>query len=161
MKNKFKFISITIIILLFFDQLSKYFIKTHLYFFAKVTLIKNFIDIVYVKNRGVAFGLLSNLSEKFREPFLIWLPLGIVVFLIGYILFTKKISKLNLIAFTLIIAGALGNLIDRFMFGYVIDFIDVYYKNFHWPAFNFADSYISIGTGLLVFDMIFGKKKGA
>ncbi len=160
MKKRLKSIFIINLIFVFFDFLSKLFIKKNFYFFTKKTIINGFLDIVYVKNRGIAFGFLKNISEPLRKIFLIYLPLAIIFVILVYILYSKKISKIAFLGFNLIIAGAIGNLIDRCFYGYVVDFIDCYYKNYHWPAFNFADSYITIGTFLLILDSLLLKKKG-
>ena len=146
---------VTLLVLL--DQVSKYFIKKYFFPFTNITIIKGFFNLIYVKNKGVAFGLLSNLPFIFKKIFLIWIPSFACLALIFYILFAKKISKKAIIGYTLIIAGAIGNLIDRICYGYVVDFFDLYYKNYHWPAFNFADSYITIGIILIAFEIIFHK----
>ncbi len=110
------------------------------------------LNLVYVENKGVSFGMLSD----YNIPFL----LGILSFVISiYIIFlmTKSESRLELIGLSMILGGAIGNGIDRMFSGYVIDFIDLYYRNFHWPAFNFADSFITIGA-ILFFVKLFSSK---
>ena len=146
-----------IILLVIADQISKYFVKTHFFSFTHIRLIKNFLSLVYVKNKGVAFGLLSGLPLILKKIFLIWIPSFACIALFLYIIFSKKISKFSLIGYTLIIAGAIGNLVDRALYGFVVDFIDLYYKSFHWPAFNFSDSYISIGIAIIVIEILFHK----
>ena len=141
------------------DFISKYIVKTKFFFFTKIKLIDGILNLVYVRNKGIAFGLLRNLPDNIRKYFLIYLPVGIIIILSFYIISTKKMSKLTLWGFILIISGALGNLIDRYFYGYVVDFIDVYIKNFHWPAFNFADAYITIGTFLLIIDECLRRKR--
>ena len=159
MKTRLKKIFFINAILILFDFISKQIVKNYFTFpFFKYEVIKGFFNLVYVKNRGVAFGLLRNLNGKHRDIFLIYLPLGIILIIFLYLISAKKISKFSFIGFNLIIAGAVGNLIDRYFYGYVVDFIDLYYKNFHWPAFNFADSYITIGTILLIIDGIYQKR---
>jgi len=141
------------------DFITKQIIKTKFFFFTKIRVIDGILNLVYVKNKGIAFGLLRNLPDHLKKYFLIYLPVVIIIILSFYIISAKKISKLTLWGFILIISGALGNLIDRYFYGYVVDFIDVYVKNFHWPAFNFADAYITIGTFLLILDECFRKKR--
>ncbi len=161
MRKRLKKILIINILLIFFDFFTKQLIKHYLYKipFFKIKVINNFFNIVLVENKGVAFGFLRELKGNLKSIFLIYLPLFIVIIILFYITYVKKISKLSFWGFNLIIAGAIGNLIDRYFYGYVIDFIDLYYKNFHWPAFNLADSYITIGTFLLIFDAFFFKKE--
>ena len=159
MVSKIKKIVPIIVILVLFDYLTKYFIKTKFFPFTQVKIIAHYLNLVYVKNTGIAFGLLSTIPEYMRKIFLIWIPVITCVVLFLYILYSKKISKIATVGFTLIIAGAIGNLIDRIFYGYVVDFLDFYFKGFHWPAFNFADSYISVGIFFIFLDT-FVKKNG-
>ena len=115
-----------------------------------------FFNIVFVRNTGVSFGMFSEWGILGRYFFSIF---SIVVgsFLILLAIFSD--TKLFRISLGLISSGALGNAIDRVYFGGVIDFIDFFIYNFHWPAFNFADIFITVGVILLLFDNIFNKKK--
>jgi len=152
------FISL-VVLFVAIDFFSKQIIKHNLPIFAHISIIDNFLNIVYVKNKGIAFGFLKNLPVKIKDILLIYLPLGITIILSLLVIFSKKISRFNFLGFTLIISGAIGNLIDRFFYGYVVDFIDFHYKKFHWPAFNFADSFITIGVILLIIDEFIKKVK--
>ena len=115
----------------------------------------SFLNIVFVRNTGVSFGMFSEWGILGRYFFSIF---SIVVgcFLILLAIFSDK--KVFRISLGLISSGALGNAIDRVYFGGVIDFIDFFIYNFHWPAFNFADIFITLGVILLLFDNIFYKK---
>jgi len=134
------------------DQVSKLVIlKNKLLFPMKITSFDG-LNLVYVENKGVSFGMLS----QYNIPF--WL--GILSFAISlYVIFLiiKSDSKLELIGLSMILGGAVGNGLDRLFRGYVIDFIDFYYINYHWPAFNFADSFITVGAVLFVVKLIFYK----
>ena len=114
-----------------------------------------FLNIVFVRNTGVSFGMFSEWGILGRYFFSIF---SIVVgsFLILLAIFSD--TKLFRISLGLISSGALGNAIDRVYFGGVIDFIDFFIYNFNWPAFNFADIFITVGVILLLFDNIFYKK---
>ena len=101
-------------------------------------------------NRGAAFGLWTGLSSGWREVVLastILLALGVVGFLLTRPYYQSKLAQLALSA---ILGGAVGNVIDRFMYGAVVDFLDFYVGSYHWPAFNIADSAICVGVGLLL-----------
>jgi signal peptidase II len=102
-----------------------------------------FLNIVYVKNTGSAFGMLKSMGNIFFILFTI-LALSILI-----MLFIR--DKKNKLIYSLLIAGAMGNLSDRILYGYVIDFIDLYYRSFHWPAFNVADSSLTTGIILLIY----------
>ena len=147
---------LAITFLVLFDQCMKIFI-------AKVMLensfedmqLLSFLNIVFVRNTGVSFGMFSEWGILGRYFFSIF---SIVVgcFLILLAVFSdKKVFRTSL---GLISSGALGNAIDRVYFGGVIDFIDFFIYNFHWPAFNFADIFITLGVIFLLFDNIFYKK---
>ncbi len=103
-----------------------------------------FLRLVYVENKGAAFGLFASLGNKF---FIVISLITIAVLIIYALKFAKG---LEIYSFSLILGGALGNLIDRLMIGKVIDFIDVFIGKWHWPAFNVADSALTIGIGLFI-----------
>ena len=145
-----------IIFLVLMDQCMKIFISNIMLnnSFEDIKLLP-FLNIVFVRNTGVSFGMFSEWGILGRYFFSIF---SIVVgsFLILLAIFSD--TKLFRISLGLISSGALGNAIDRVYFGGVIDFIDIFIYNLHWPAFNFADIFITIGVILLLFDNIFNKK---
>ena len=147
---------LAIIFLVLFDQCMKIFISKIMLEnrFQDMQLL-SFLNIVFVRNTGVSFGMFSEWGILGRYFFSIF---SIVVgcFLILLAIFSDK--KVFRISLGLISSGALGNAIDRVYFGGVIDFIDFFIYNFHWPAFNFADIFITIGVILLLFDNILNKK---
>ena len=104
-------------------------------------------------NKGAAWGLFRNLPESWRVPFFVLI--GVVAVGVIITLYRKAVGQpLLRWALTLILGGAVGNLIDRVRIGFVVDFIDWFYGEAHWPTFNVADIAISVGVGLLVVDMI-------
>ena len=134
------------------DQVSKNYVEKNIDFFVSGQNVFDGLNLVYVQNKGVSFGLLSELNITFL--------LGIISLIVsGYIIFLiyKSQRTTELVALSMILGGALGNGVDRINNLYVIDFIDIYYKGFHWPAFNFADSFITVGA-LIFFLLCFVKK---
>ncbi len=115
--------------------------------------IAPFFRLTLVHNSGSAFGFLND-AGGWQNMFFV----GIAVLACGVIVFMiRRLSARDLwlgVALSLVLGGAVGNLIDRLLYGYVIDFIDIYYRSWHWPAFNVADSAISIGAVILVLDAI-------
>ena len=107
------------------------------------------LNLVNVRNTGAAFGMFS----EFGNTFFITISLVAIVFMIWVILSGREDHRI----FALLLGGAAGNLIDRVRLGYVVDFLDLYVASFHWPAFNVADSALTIGIGLLVFRLLRGK----
>lgn len=151
----------TIIVL---DQLSKWWVVEKLMrpegvvetpFFSSVRLqILPFFDLVMAWNRGVSFGILNN-DGRWNAVLLSVLSVAISIGLIVWM--RKAQSRLVLLALGGIVGGALGNVIDRIRWGAVADFLDVHVMGYHWPAFNLADSAISVGAVLLVLDALFTK----
>ena len=137
------------------DQVSKLSILDHLELGESLTIIPDFLDLTLVMNPGAAFGMFSKLEPTVRR-----LVLGAVTFLaIGLVLVLlkkeAKDDKISQFALFLVLGGALGNIIDRFRFDAVVDFLDVYYGNYHWPAFNVADSAICVGVFLVILRLSF------
>ncbi|MCK4859067.1 MAG: signal peptidase II [Candidatus Omnitrophica bacterium] len=142
-KKRGKTIEVCFIIsIIFADQISKFFARSNLNFLPQqsIPIIKNFFHLTLVQNKGTAFGLFKNQSF-----FFVFISLLAVISLF-YFLFFKKGDNYPRIALCLILGGAVGNLIDRLVFGFVIDFLDFRI----WPVFNLADSFICIGAGLML-----------
>lgn len=111
------------------------------------------IDLAHTRNAGVAFGLLAN-SHSPWMPAVLTLSSGIALILILFFSLKQPAANWRLqLGLMLVLGGAAGNLFDRISYGYVIDFIDVYYGTYHWPTFNLADSSISLGIGLLMLEV--------
>lgn len=140
------------------DQVTKVIVDRTMPLYHSIPIIDGFFNFTYVRNTGAAFGIFAGAHEVFRLPFLI----GVSVLAIGFILVMLKRLRADatglITAFAFILGGAVGNLIDRIVYGEVIDFLDVYWSGYHWPAFNIADSFITIGVAITVFYVI--KAKG-
>jgi len=123
-----------------------------------MTVIPGFFDLTYVRNPGAAFGFLARTSPAFRSFFFSGVAVAAILFIL-YFLFREKEAGLTLtLSLGLIIGGATGNLLDRIRFGEVVDFLDFSIGGYHWPAFNAADSAISVGACLLLYE-IFKRKE--
>lgn len=118
--------------------------------------VTDFFNLVLVWNTGVSFGMFQSGSEIGR-----WLLVGLAVAIAVILLFwlRREQSVLSRLAIWLILAGALGNVIDRVRYGAVVDFLDFHAFGYHWPAFNVADSAIVVGAALLVGDSLFGRER--
>lgn len=141
------------------DQASKLYIQATIPFGHSITVIPDLFAIVHVLNPGAAFGLFAASPSSFRNPFFV----GISLLAIGCILYYRHRGlhdhPLASFALSLILGGALGNLIDRLRIGMVIDFLDVHYYQYHWPAFNVADSAITVGVSLMLLELILGERQ--
>ena len=147
-------ILIIIIFSFFLDLLTKNYALNHLIINHSLS-INNFLNFTLAFNYGAAFSFLSDAGGWQRWFFIAFS--FIVIIIISYMMIYDDNSPY--IAFSFVIGGALGNLNDRIIYGYVIDFIEVYYNTFYWPIFNIADVAISIGVILLLHNIIFNKKK--
>jgi len=118
-----------------------------------IPVIPNFFQLVHVRNTGAAFGLGANASSKLVPILLNVGAIAVFCIVVVYAMRSAVRDRLLQTGLHLILGGAIGNLLDRFRFGYVVDFLDVYVGRHHWPAFNVADSAICIGIALLFVDM--------
>lgn len=119
-----------------------------------IPVIPGFFDIVFVLNPGAAFGFLATLSDEVRNPLFILISILAVVLIVFYHTRYLRSHRLVSVALGLVLGGAVGNLIDRLYYGMVVDFLDVHAGPYHWPAFNVADSAISVGVSLIILDML-------
>ena len=153
-KQKF----LKIIIILFFtisiDQLSKSIAYKKLFLKDNIIYINEFLSLTPVWNKGISFGMFQDFGDYGRFTF------TIIAFIISVWLIWSSINlqRLSSIGYILIAGGALGNATDRIIHGKVIDFIDFHYLDMHWPAFNFADSFIFIGVALFLYNEFFLSK---
>lgn len=156
------------------DQLTKAMVVKTMGLGQKIVLIPNFLDLVHVRNRGAAFGILSAWDSAYRDVFFYVLALGALIFLYIFLKQLPAHGKTAVITVGLIFGGALGNIVDRLSRGSVVDFVSVHWYdkkvawellgyNLHfdlqWPAFNVADSAITVGVIWLAFLMMFQHKK--
>ena len=147
----FYLIAVAVILL---DQATKAVIIRTLRLGQGIPVVPGFFDIVYVLNPGAAFGFLAGLSDGIRNPLFILISVAAVVLIVAYYTRYLRSHRLVSAALGLILGGAIGNLIDRLRYGMVVDFLDVHLGQYHWPAFNIADSAISIGVSLMILDML-------
>ena len=155
--NKYLLTFIICIIVVILDQISKYLVTVYIPLYSSIDILP-VLDFTHIRNTGVAFGMLQNLPSNLKLPFFIVVFVVAVVVIISIIRNTESKNKAMLIGLSLILAGAIGNSLDRFRLGYVTDFIDFHWFNnpsLHWPPFNISDSAITIGAILIVVTGIF------
>jgi signal peptidase II len=150
LRSRYLLISVAVFL---FDQLTKRIVAEGMVQHESIEVIPNILNFTYINNRGAVFGLGSNVSS----PYLSWLLsllsiLSLVVILVYFLRVSAANPKLYA-GLALVLGGALGNLFDRLKNGFVVDFIDLHWFNYHWPYFNVADSSICIGVGLLLLFM--------
>lgn len=171
MKRKLAIVFPIAILVLSLDHLSKWWIDTHLSLADQIIVWQGFFEIVHVRNRGAAFGFMSDASDAWRIPFFYLTSIGALLFLLYYLMHTSEKHKMTLISLGFIIGGAIGNVSDRALRGSVVDFLRFHWEDkvwtpyflghsffvpLSWPAFNVADSAITVGVIVL---LISGFKK--
>jgi len=139
------------------DQATKLYVDKVMSLYQTIPVIDGLFNIFYIRNKGAAFSFLSNAS--WRIPFFVTISLVASIAIIIGIYKLREDQKLAQVSMAMIFTGAVGNLIDRVRMGEVIDFLDVYWKTHHWPAFNVADSLICVGVALLALDMFREEKR--
>jgi signal peptidase II len=137
------------------DQITKTIVVRHLALHEAVPVVSGFFNLVHVRNRGMAFGLFNHTAAGLGSYILIAVTAAAVIFLWLWAVRLKANEKHMLWGLAPILGGALGNLIDRLRFQEVIDFLDVHWGPYHWPAFNIADSAITLGTLWVAVCLIF------
>lgn len=157
MNVKFKIVGGWLTVILLLDRLTKAVIDRTMPLHHSIPVVDGLFSLTYVRNTGAAFGIFAGSHEAFRLPFLVIVSIvaiGVIVVMLRR-LHEKKTGLITALAF--ILGGAIGNLIDRIFYGEVVDFLDFYWANYHWPAFNLADSFITIGVGITLFFLLRAK----
>jgi signal peptidase II len=157
--NRIRIYPVIILALLSIDQLTKELVARSIPFQSSQSVIPGFFNITHIRNRGAIFGFFSHSESRILFIFLTlvsFVALGLVIY---YFFKTPSTQRFMKISLSVILAGALGNLIDRVFRGYVIDFLDFHIKKWHWPSFNVADACITIGAFLLIFVLVFKRGK--
>lgn len=157
MKNKYLFLATIAIPLIVLDQATKLIILRTVTLHSTIPVIPDFFDIVHARNQGAAFGVLRD--NSIRLPFLIGVSFLAVIVIAIFFRKLRPDQKLSAWGLSLVLSGAVGNLIDRVRIGEVVDFLNVHWYGHYWPAFNVADSAICVGVGLLVIDMLLEERR--
>ena len=150
--NKYKLFLVALIVL-FIDRLIKYFVMSNLILLESIEIIKNFFNITYIKNDGIAFNMLSGNRIIILIFTIIFVYLFYLMFIKG-----KKLTEFNRIIYGMLFGGILGNLLDRIVFKSVIDYLDFRLFNFSFPVFNFADTMIVISIFFIFIEVIRGEE---
>jgi signal peptidase II len=159
MKRKYRIIGVIFCLLLALDQASKLVIERSLPLHHAREVIPGFFHITHVRNSGAAFGLLAHIPGA--AIVFVFVSLIAIALILAYIRQIKEGEVWTPVCLALILSGAVGNVIDRFRLGVVVDFLDLHYRGWHWPAFNVADACITMGVIALVLKVLSGKGTAA
>lgn len=153
LKKKYIIFFATVAPMVLLDFLTKAYISSTMFLHESFPVIEGFFNITYVRNPGAAFSFLADAPAAFRSIFFVTVTSLAILCILYYIAKDKFEDPLMTFGLSLIMSGAVGNLIDRVRLGEVVDFIDVYVGSYHWPAFNVADSAITMGAFLLLLEI--------
>ena len=146
MKRNYNLLTLPALTIVILDQLSKFLVVSTIQLYETIPVINGFFNLVHIRNRGIAFGLMNRPGGNLIFTFLITSTIGAIVLLVLWFLRLKNENIGIILGLSLILGGAVGNLIDRLRLREVIDFLDFYIGPYHWPAFNVADSAITVGA---------------
>ncbi len=158
MSGKWKNVSGWLAPIVFLDQFTKVIVDRTMALYQSIAIVDGLFNLTYVRNPGAAFGIFAGSAAIYRRPFLILVAILASGFIVTLLHRLDGRERGLITALTFILGGAVGNLIDRIIYGEVIDFLDVYWRSYHWPAFNVADSFITIGVAIALFSLY--KHKG-
>jgi signal peptidase II len=159
LSNKYFLLFIISSTLIVLDQYTKFMVTLHIPLNYSVQVIEDFFNLTHIRNPGVAFGLFADQQSEYKA--LTFITISTIAIIAILVIFHQnpKNKKLVQTGLILIFSGAIGNLIDRTLHGEVIDFVDFVIKGYHFPAFNVADSCITIGVSLMVVDLFCGQSE--
>jgi signal peptidase II len=146
------------VVIIALDQITKSAVTARFTLHEVFPVIPGLFNLVYVMNPGAAFGFMADASETFRYVFFTGVTVAAAILIVYYLIKSNPRNLMLAGSLTLIFGGAVGNLIDRLRFGAVVDVLDVYIGSAHWPAFNVADSAITCGAILMIWEMILNRK---
>jgi len=153
MKAKYTVFFLTLAAVILVDQFTKIYVNATMSLGQSIPVIDGLFNITFVKNPGAAFGFLAEASPLFRSFFLIAVTVIAIILILYFVAKNSAAELLLTFSLSLIMGGALGNLVDRVRYGEVIDYLDFYIGSFHWPAFNAADTAITLGALLLLYEI--------
>ena len=155
MKRSYYLFTLPSLAVIFLDQITKFIVVRNINIYESIPVLKGLFNLVHIRNRGMAFGLMSRSGSDFSFYLLIAATIGAVVLLVFWFYRMRNEERRLALGISLILGGAVGNMIDRLRLHEVIDFLDFYIGPYHWPAFNVADSAITIGTFWVAINILF------
>jgi signal peptidase II len=157
--RRYGVLGVVVLTIIVVDQVTKAFIDGSMYLHQSISIIPGYFNLTYIRNPGAAFGIMGTTSSGFRLIFFFLTSILAMGLLITIFLRMDPRDWWGQLTIASIFGGAIGNFIDRLQYGEVIDFLDFYINGYHWPAFNVADSAISVGVVSLLLLFAFEKRK--
>ncbi len=139
------------------DQLTKQMVRAGIPLQAVVPVVPRFFNLTHTENPGAAFGLFSDSPSAWKTTLLILVSVALLLTVVAIVWRSRRLQWETGVGLALILGGAFSNLLDRIRYGHVIDFLDFYFRRYHWFTFNLADSCIVVGAGFLILQVLFGE----
>jgi len=157
-RNLSRWLSVLIALLVFVgDQVTKSLVEKSIAEYTVVPVLPGFFNLTHTKNTGVAFGIFSGSPAPWKTALLIVVSAALIAAVVSFIWRSRRVHWEAGVGLALVLGGASSNLVDRIRTGQVVDFLDFYWRGYHWPAFNLADSAIVVGAIFLVIQVIFSE----
>jgi signal peptidase II len=157
-RNLSRWLSVLIALLVFVgDQVTKSLVEKSIAEYTVVPVLPGFFNLTHTKNTGVAFGIFSGSPAPWKTALLIVVSAALIAAVVSFIWRSRRVHWEAGVGLALVLGGASSNLVDRIRAGQVVDFLDFYWRGYHWPAFNLADSAIVVGAIFLVIQVIFSE----
>ena len=155
--SRFAYVAIAILVLAG-DQLTKRMVQSSIPLQAIVPVVPHFFNLTHTQNSGAAFGLFSDSPSPWKTALLILVSVALLVTVMGIVRRSRRLQWEAGVGLSLILGGACSNLVDRICYGQVVDFLDFYFRSYHWFTFNLADSAIVLGAGFLILQVVFAEE---
>lgn len=139
------------------DQITKHIVANSIPQGVVIKVISGFFNIIHTENSGIAFSLFAGASSPWKMVLLIGISTALLATVVIVAWKSREMKWTTGVGLALILGGASSNLLDRIRFGQVVDFLDFYFRSYHWPTFNLADSAIVVGAGLIILELLFSK----
>jgi signal peptidase II len=149
--------ALIVVLILAGDQITKHIVQVSIPQDRVISVIPGFFNLIHTENSGIAFSLLAGASSSWKMVLLIAVSVALLITVVVVALKSRELNWETGVGLALVIGGASSNLLDRIRFGQVVDFLDVYYRSYHWPTFNLADSAIVVGAGFLLLELLLSK----
>ncbi len=149
------FITAIAVVVFLGDQVTKAMVESSIPEHSVIPVLPRIFNLTHVKNAGAAFGLFSDSPAPWKTTVLVVVSAALLLTVVAIVWRHRRLQWEAGVGLALILGGALSNLVDRIRVGRVVDFLDVYFHSYHWPAFNLADSAIVVGAGFLILQVIF------
>lgn len=149
--------ALIIVVIFAGDQITKHIVQVSIPHERVIAVIPGFFNLIHTENSGIAFSLFAGASSPWKIVLMIGVSVALLITVVVVALKSRELSRVTGVGLALVIGGASSNLLDRIRFGQVVDFLDVYYRSYHWPTFNVADSAIVVGAGFLLLEVLLSK----